>query len=111
MDESDKTSTTKGYVMDPGDTVMIENLKDKFTLASLIAIEGRLAEIRIGRKISKIFIGCVHPLPERKPKYRSGDKSGVGVIRNIQWNGNEYEYELLLDDTPPVPIWKEESQM
>jgi len=91
---------------------MVENLQEKFTLGILKSIKGQVAKVEIGGKVARPFVGSVHPVPERKPKYSIGKEAGThGVVRAIQWNGNDYEYECVLHDLPPHISWVEESQI
>lgn len=91
---------------------MVENLREKFTLGNLISIKGSVAQVKIGNKVTRPFVGSVHPLPQRQPKYSTGQNAGShGVIRAIQWNGNDYEYECVLHDLPPHINWVDETDL
>jgi len=91
---------------------MVENLREKFTLGILNSIKGQVAKVQIGDKEARLFVGHVREAPERKAKYSIGQQAGLhGVVRAIQWNGNDYEYECVLHDLPPHITWVEESQI
>lgn len=98
--------------MKPNDKVMVENLNNKFTLGTVVKIEGMFATIKLcSGKTIKTYLNCARQIPERQPKFVVGaDIPGVARVRSVQWNGNDYEYEFMDYVTSNI-FWREESQL